>query len=73
MRVRFLVDYRGHLTDEQFYVAGDEVEFPDEVAEQLIADGRAEVVEQAQPNTDAGQVVTTDTGEAVQPAKSKRR
>jgi hypothetical protein len=66
MQVRFLVDYRGHLTNEQFYVAGDVVEFADEIAEQLIADGRAEAVEPAEP------VNQTGAGEADQLAKSKR-
>lgn len=44
MKIRFLQDYRGWLTDEQFYARGDEVDdLP--LAEQLIAAGRAELVE----------------------------
>jgi hypothetical protein len=46
MKVLFVVDYRGELTAEQFFRAGDEAEFNDLWALQLIADGRAvEVIE----------------------------
>ncbi len=46
MRVRFLVDFRGVLTNEQFYVADTEADFDAETAKALIADGRAEAVDQ---------------------------
>ena len=42
--VKFLQDYRGKLTAEQFYLSGEVVEFPAEVAEKLIAAGRAKGV-----------------------------
>lgn len=45
MRVRFRQDYRGHLTDENYYLSGAEADFPPGVAEALAAAGRAEIVE----------------------------
>ena len=39
--VKFLVDYRGHLTKEEFFTAGTVANFPDAVAIVLVADGRA--------------------------------
>ncbi len=42
-KVRFLTDYRGVLTKEQFYRAGEEVALIEAAA--LIADGRAEFVD----------------------------
>lgn len=47
MKVRFVVDYRGVLTGEQWFQAGQEAEIADLQAEQLIADGRAEAVKPA--------------------------
>jgi hypothetical protein len=75
MRVRFLVDYRGHLTNEQFYVAGDAVEFADAVAAQLIADGRAEVVEPAWPvnQTGAGEADAREQAGAGAAAPKRKR
>ena len=46
MLVRFLVDYRGVLTGEIFYEAGTEVDIESNSAMRLIADKRAEMVEQ---------------------------
>ncbi|MBA3945923.1 MAG: hypothetical protein H0X37_15325 [Herpetosiphonaceae bacterium] len=46
MRVRFLVDFRGVLTNEQFFLAGTEAEFDVETAKVLVAEGRAELVDQ---------------------------
>jgi len=44
------MDYRGRLTGERFYRAGQAVEFPDNVATQLVRRGRAvEVVEADSP------------------------
>lgn len=43
-RVRFLQDFRGVLTDEQFFEAGVEADFADEIAVQLVEDERAELV-----------------------------
>lgn len=42
MTVRFLQDYRGWLTEERFFVAGQEAEFPAEQAAALVEAGRAE-------------------------------
>lgn len=44
MRVRFLMDFRGKLTREQFFLTGEEGEFPDQIAQTLIDDRRAEAV-----------------------------
>lgn len=41
MLVKFLQDYRGKLTKETFFRAGETAEFTADVAERLIADGRA--------------------------------
>lgn len=54
MRVRFLVDFRGVpgtclRVNEQFYVAGTEADFDTSTATALIADGRAEAVDQDTP------------------------
>ena len=40
-RIRFIQDYRGKLTNEQFYAEGAVAEFPASIAEQLINDKRA--------------------------------
>jgi len=40
--VTFLVDYRGQLTNEQYFTAGMVAPFPFAVAEALVAGGRAE-------------------------------
>jgi hypothetical protein len=44
MLVRFEMDYRGRLTAERFYKTGEVVEFPDEIANQLVRDRRAVTV-----------------------------
>jgi len=41
MRVCFLVDYRGKLTREDFFLAGAVVEFEPATAQALIDEGRA--------------------------------
>ena len=52
IKVKFLVDYRGVLTNERFYEAGDVAEFEDKQASQLIKDNRAALVvaEKADPS-----------------------
>lgn len=40
MRVRFLVDFRGKLTRENYYTAGAVAEFEPAIAQALIDDGR---------------------------------
>lgn len=47
MRVQFLQDFRGRLTNEQYFVMGEEAEFDDSIALRLIADGRAVEVAEA--------------------------
>lgn len=44
MKIRFLVDYRGVLTGEEYFLAGAVADGL-ENAEALVAEGRAEVVE----------------------------
>ena len=41
MLVQFLVDFRGKLTREQFYLAGEQAEFDAGTAQALISEGRA--------------------------------
>lgn len=49
MTVKFLVDYRGKLTNEQYYLAGTVAEFDKETAAALVEAGRAELVEPDKP------------------------
>lgn len=49
MKVKFLQDYRGKLTKEQYFTKGQEVEFEDGVATALIDAGRAEEVKAKPP------------------------
>ena len=42
-KIRFIVDYRGALTGEQYFTAGTEMSHASAAA--LVADGRAEFVE----------------------------
>ncbi len=44
MLVQFLVDFRGKLTKENYYQAGDQVEFDAGTAQALIDEGRAVAV-----------------------------
>lgn len=44
MRIKFTHDFRGKLTDEQFYPAGTEIEVSAEVGAQLVALRHAEDV-----------------------------
>lgn len=44
VKVRFLQDFGGRETKEQFFRKGDEWEFDTETASRLVFDGRAEVV-----------------------------
>ena len=46
MRVKLLQDYRGVLTGEAFYAAGEH-ELSDDMAQALVNDGRAESLEPA--------------------------
>lgn len=60
MLVRFLVDYRGVLTGEQYFTADTEAEIADGAARKLIADERAEAVDETPEPDDS-------------PAPAKRR
>lgn len=66
MKIRLLVDYRGVLTEENYFVAG-EYEAPGDMpvayAKALIADRRAEEIKTARP----------DNREPEQEPKPKRR
>ena len=44
VKVRFLQDFGGRETKEQFFRKGEEWEFESEIASRLVADGRAEYV-----------------------------
>lgn len=45
MKIKFIVDFRGRETNEQFYQSGQEVDLEDSIANRLVQDGRAEVIE----------------------------
>ncbi len=49
MRVQFLVDFRGKLTGEIFYRAGETAEFAPATAQALIDEGRAVLVPEPTP------------------------
>ena len=49
MRVQFLVDFRGKLTGEIFYQAGETAEFAPAAAQALIDEGRAVLVPEPTP------------------------
>lgn len=44
MKVKFLQDFQGSETNNVFYLKGSEHELPDNIAERLVQDGRAEFV-----------------------------
>lgn len=68
MKVRFLVDYRGKLTDERFFEIGSEADLPG--GSDLVAAGRAEPVVDEEPELAvAAPVEITDT----KPAPSRGR
>jgi len=49
-KIRFLQDYRGHLTAEVFFAEGAEDVFEDKTADALIAAKRAISVEKPKPS-----------------------
>ena len=49
MRVQFLVDYRGKLTRENYYVTGQVAEFEPAIAQALIDEGRAVAYAEPEP------------------------
>ena len=66
MRVQFLVDYRGKLTCENYYVTGQVAEFEPAIAQALIDEGRAVLVPDVTPDP------TPEIAPA-QPARPKRK
>jgi hypothetical protein len=83
--VRFLQDYRGVLTNEVFFEAGDIAEFKHGDAMPLVNDGRAELVnppagepepkgksskKQDEPEMDEGEAVEEDEPETEENADS---
>ena len=46
MKINLLADYRGVLTNEQYYLAGEH-DLPAAVAQALVDEGRAESLEKA--------------------------
>ena len=62
MQVQFLVDFRGKLTGEIFYRAGETAEFAPATAQALIDEGRAVLVPDVTPEI-----------APAQPAKPKRK
>jgi len=65
MLIRFTRDYRGKLTNENFHVAGTEIDIDDGLAAGIIAEGAAVAVELPTEDTPAEN--------APQPVKRKRR
>ena len=61
-KVQFLVDFRGKLTNEIYYLAGSTVEFDSGVAGQLVSEGWAVAVEPEETEP-------TEVPEATGPAK----
>ena len=72
-KVKFLVDFRGKLTREIFYLAGSVAEFDSDTAGRLLAEGWAVAVE---PEKTEPTEVTEPTDEPevlAGPAVNKRR
>lgn len=67
-RVRFLADYRGVLTSERFYHAGDILDTTQEVAGPLIAAGRVEYIADISPTGDLGNMTLAELREVAQGA-----
>jgi hypothetical protein len=49
MKIKFTHDFRGALTNEQFYLAGTEIDVDEDTAKALIAQHHAVAVEDAPP------------------------
>lgn len=49
MKIIFLTDYRGVLTNERYYLKGDSADMPDAFASALVKANRATFEEVAQP------------------------
>jgi hypothetical protein len=70
MKIKFLIDFRGRETNEQFYQSGDIVDVSGDMGARLVTDGRAvEIVEKVAKLP----VVVADEKPTVTPAQHKRR
>lgn len=58
MKIKFTHDFRGKLTDEHFYLAGDEIEVSNDIGQQLIDLDHAVAVE-VEPEPEAPKVVVS--------------
>lgn len=54
MKVRFLTDFRGKITDEVFFVGGAVVDFGDERGEAVVGDKRAKKTSEEATHRDDG-------------------
>lgn len=76
MRVQFLVDYRGKLTEEKFYKRGTIGDFRTDTALKIIAEGRAAEVPEDLPalptETQPGAELTPAPEVAPKPKRGKR-
>ena len=72
--IRFLVDFRGRLTNEQFYLAGTVTSFDSQVAKRLVDEGRAVYVEAPQDAPEAqGEPTPAEVDTPAPKPKRKRR
>lgn len=72
IKIKFVADYRGVLTRELFYGAGDIVEFDNHDAEVLVAAGRAEYLEPVDAAPDSYAVAEAKP-EVVEPKAKKAK
>lgn len=75
-KVRFLQDFRGLITDETFYRAGEEVELSDQAAAEAITNGWAEDASEESPDpskNDGETSANTDPGSAGAKTGSKKK
>ena len=73
IKIKFLANYRGVLTRELFYGAGDIVEFDNHAAEELVAAGRAEYLEPVGDAAPDSYAVAEAEPEAVEPKAKKSK
>lgn len=71
-KVRFLVDFRGKLTNEVYYLAGSTVEFSSGVAGQLVAEGRAVYVETEEVTEEPAEPVAVEPATADETPKRRK-
>lgn len=71
-KVCFLVDFRGKLTNEIYYLAGSTVEFDSGVASQLVNEGRAVYVEVEEVTEETAEPVELEPATADEVPKRRR-